>query len=100
MRTLVIGAGAVGGYFGGRLLQARRDVTFLVRQGRAGEVAASGLHIRSACGDATIAAPPTVLTGDLAHTLDLTLLSFKDHDPETTISSMTPAADTRTEMQP
>ena len=31
MRILVVGAGAIGGYFGGRMLQAGRDVTFLVR---------------------------------------------------------------------
>ena len=35
MRILVVGAGAIGGYFGGRLLEARRDVTFLVRSRRA-----------------------------------------------------------------
>jgi DNA polymerase III epsilon subunit-like protein len=31
MRILVVGAGAVGGYFGGRLVEANRNVTFLVR---------------------------------------------------------------------
>ncbi|WP_371412923.1 ketopantoate reductase family protein [Thiomonas sp. X19] len=31
MRILVIGAGVIGGYFGGRLLQAGQNVTFLVR---------------------------------------------------------------------
>ncbi|MDA8442942.1 MAG: ketopantoate reductase family protein, partial [Peptococcaceae bacterium] len=31
MRIVVIGAGAVGGYFGGRLAEAGLDVTFLVR---------------------------------------------------------------------
>ena len=39
MRILVVGAGAIGGYFGGRMLQAGRDVTFLVRPKRAGELA-------------------------------------------------------------
>ena len=39
MRILVVGAGAIGGYFGGRLLQAGRDVTFLVRPKRASELA-------------------------------------------------------------
>jgi len=42
MRVLVVGAGAIGGYFGGRMLQAGRDVTFLVRPRRAGELAAAG----------------------------------------------------------
>ena len=38
MRVLVVGAGGIGGYFGGRLLQAARDVTFLVRPKRAAEL--------------------------------------------------------------
>ena len=47
MRILVVGAGAVGGYFGGRLLEAGRDVTFLVRPRRAAELAKHGLTICS-----------------------------------------------------
>ena len=42
MKILVLGAGAVGGYFGGRLAQAGADVTFLVRQKRAGLMAKEG----------------------------------------------------------
>ena len=43
MRILVVGAGAIGGYFGGRLVEAGTDVTFLVRPRRAEELAADGL---------------------------------------------------------
>ena len=39
MRALVVGAGSVGGYFGGRLASAGRDVTFLVRPRRATQLA-------------------------------------------------------------
>jgi 2-dehydropantoate 2-reductase len=46
VRVLFLGAGAVGGYFGGRLVQAGRDVTFLVREHRARELAESGLRIQ------------------------------------------------------
>jgi 2-dehydropantoate 2-reductase len=53
MRILVLGAGAVGGYFGGRLAQAGEDVAFLVRQGRARQLA-GGLRIESPHGDATV----------------------------------------------
>src|SRR6476646_6753693 len=53
MRSLVLGAGAMGGYFGGRLLEAGRDVTFLVRPARAGRLAAAGLAITSPAGDVT-----------------------------------------------
>ena len=48
MRVLVVGAGAVGGYFGGRLLQAGRDVTFLVRPGRAEQIRKNGFAVRVA----------------------------------------------------
>ena len=63
MRILVVGAGAVGGYFGGRLLQAGRDVTFLVRPRRAAELAKHGLTIRSPVGDFHRPSPPTVSAG-------------------------------------
>ena len=46
MRVLIVGAGAIGGYFGGRMLQAGRDITFLVRPRRALELAAAGLVIK------------------------------------------------------
>src|SRR5580704_14538164 len=71
MRILVVGAGAVGGYFGGRLLHAGRDVTFLVRPRRAAELAKHGLTIRSPVGDFHRPSPPTVLQEDLAQPFDL-----------------------------
>ena len=51
MRIVIVGAGAIGGYFGGRLLEAGRDVTFLVRPRRAAQLAKTGLAIRSPRGD-------------------------------------------------
>ena len=44
MRILVVGAGATGGYFGGRLLESGADVTFLVRPGRAAQLQAAHLQ--------------------------------------------------------
>jgi uncharacterized protein YbjT (DUF2867 family) len=66
MRTLVVGAGAIGGYFGGRLLETGRDVTFLVRPRRAAELARTGLAIRSRLGDADLPEPPLVFADKLA----------------------------------
>jgi 2-dehydropantoate 2-reductase len=51
MRILVVGVGATGGYFGARLLQAGRDVTFLVRPRRAAQLAEHGLRVKSPHGD-------------------------------------------------
>ncbi|MGW6742678.1 ketopantoate reductase family protein [Streptomyces sp. NPDC055025] len=48
MRLLVVGAGATGGYFGARLVRADRDVTFLVRPGRAAVLRERGLRITGA----------------------------------------------------
>jgi 2-dehydropantoate 2-reductase len=100
MRTLVVGAGAVGGYFGGRLLEAKRDVTFLVRQRRAQELASRGLQIRSPFGDATLAAPPTVLSGGIAGAFDLILLSCKAYDLENAIAAVRPAVGPETAILP
>jgi 2-dehydropantoate 2-reductase len=80
MRVLVVGAGAIGGYFGGRLLQAGRDVTFLVRPHRAAELAGKGLIIKSPRGDFTQRAPATLLAENIAHPFDLVLLSCKAYD--------------------
>lgn len=100
MRILVVGAGAVGGYFGGRLLEARQDVTFLVRPRRAAELSRSGLIIRSRFGDVTIPQPPRVLAEDLRESFDLVLLSSKAFDLESAIASLAPAVGPNTAILP
>lgn len=90
MRILVVGAGAIGGYFGGRLLQAGRDVTFLLRPKRAALIAERGLVIRSPVGDATLAAP-TVTADQLATPFDLILLSCKAYDLDSALADVAPA---------
>ena len=42
---LVLGAGGIGGYFGGRLAETGADVTFLVREGRRKSLVEDGLRI-------------------------------------------------------
>jgi 2-dehydropantoate 2-reductase len=100
MRILVVGAGAVGGYLGGRLLQAGRDVTFLVRPRRAERLAEAGLLIRSPVGDLHIADPPTVLASGLGKPFDLVLLSCKAYDLEDAIESFAPAVGPDTMILP
>ncbi|MCC8966139.1 oxidoreductase, partial [Bradyrhizobium sp. Pear76] len=73
MRVLVVGAGAIGGYFGGRMLQGGRDVTFLVRPRRASELASAGLVIKSPNGDVTLSNPPTVQADKLSDKFDVVL---------------------------
>ncbi len=91
MRILVVGAGGVGGYFGGRLLAAGRDVTFLVRPARAERLANAGLQIRSPYGDVSIATVPTVLDQAIAGPYDLVLLSCKAYDLDSAMSAVAPA---------
>jgi 2-dehydropantoate 2-reductase len=100
MRVLVVGAGAIGGYFGGRMLQAGRDITFLVRPRRAGELAASGLVIKSPNGDATLKHPPTVQADALHDKFDVVLLSCKAYDLADAIKSFAPAVGPQTSIIP
>jgi 2-dehydropantoate 2-reductase len=100
MRILVVGAGATGGYFGGRVLQAGQDVTFLVRPKRAAELASAGLVIRSPHGDVTLRNPPTAQASDLGETFDVILLSCKAFDLDDAITSFAPAVGPRTAIVP
>src|ERR1700744_3610245 len=100
MRVLVVGAGAIGGYFGGRLLEAGRDVTFLVRPKRASELASAGLVIKSPNGDVTLKNPPTVQADRLAEKFDVVLLSCKAFDLEDAIQSFAPAVGPQTAIIP
>jgi 2-dehydropantoate 2-reductase len=100
MRTLVVGAGAIGGYFGGRLLEAGQDVIFLVRPRRAAELAVAGLRIRSRRGDVTLSAPPAMLAENLAGPFDLVLLSVKAYDLEDAMASCAPAVGPETVILP
>ena len=100
MRILVVGAGAVGGYFGGRLLQAGRDVTFLVRPRRAAELAKHGLTISSPVGDFHRASPPTLLQENLGEPYDLVVLSCKAFDLEGAITSFAKVVGPETAILP
>lgn len=100
MRTLVVGAGAIGGYFGGRLLELKRDVTFLVRPKRAAELSRQGLGIRSRFGDVNLPRPATVLAENIRETFDLVLLSCKAYDLESALTSFAPAVGPHTVILP
>jgi 2-dehydropantoate 2-reductase len=100
MRILVVGAGAIGGYFGARLLAAGRDVTFLVRPGRAAQLAKTGLVVRSKLGDLDLPPPPTVTADKIAGPYDLVLLSCKAFDLDNAMESFAPAVGLSTAILP
>jgi len=99
MRVLVIGAGAVGAYFGARLLEAGVDVTFLVRANRAAQLR-QGLSVRSPLGDIRIEAPPTVAADKVGKDYGLILLSCKAYDLAGAIDSFAPAVAPDTAIVP
>ena len=79
MKLLVLGAGGVGGYFGGRLAAAGADVTFLVRPARRAQLERDGLRVQSVVGD--IAMPvQTVTASEITPGYDLVLLTCKAYD--------------------
>lgn len=99
MRILVIGAGAVGGYFGARLAEAGRDVTFLVRSGRAAKLA-EGLLVKSPAGDIRLDTPQLATSEQLRAPYDLILLSCKAYDLDDAITSFAAAVGPQTTVLP
>jgi 2-dehydropantoate 2-reductase len=100
MRVLVVGAGALGGYFGGRLLEAGRDVTFLVRPARAEQIARHGLRIESPHGNARLRPRTALAGGDPGGPYDLILLAVKAHALGGAMDDMAPALGPATAILP
>jgi len=99
MRVLVLGAGALGGYFGGRLAEAGGDVTFLVRPARAAALARDGLLIESPFGDVTLTAR-TISAESLKPGWDMILLTCKAYDLADAIVTIRSGVDGQTVILP
>src|SRR3954452_8604402 len=99
MRVLVVGAGALGGYFGGRLVEAGRDVTFLVRPRRAEQIARHGLRIDSLHGNADLR-PRTVRAEDSGGPYDLVILAVKAYSLDAAMADIAPAVGAATAILP
>jgi len=91
MKILVLGAGAVGGYFGGRLAQAGADVTFLVRPKRAEVLAKDGMRISSKAGGDLSFTPKCVLAGGVKPDYDIVLFTAKAYDLPSAVDAIAPA---------
>jgi 2-dehydropantoate 2-reductase len=102
MKILVIGAGAVGGYFGARLTKAGRDVTFLVRERRAEQLRRNGLTVIET--DAEFTVQPKLLSAAELHAkpeaFDLILLSTKAYQLAAAIDDFAPAVGESTAILP
>lgn len=100
MRILIVGAGALGGYFGARLMEVGRDVTFLVRLRRAAQLAKTGLVVKSPLGDAHFPAPRLVPADHIGGPYDLIVLGCKAYDLAETMESFAPAVGPETAILP
>ncbi len=90
MRILVIGAGALGGYFGACLVRAGRDVTFMVRPRRAEQLARDGLRVVSPHGDFEVPVT-TALAGTIGEPFDLILVGVKSYSLDEAMDQFAPA---------
>ena len=100
MRFLMVGAGALGGYFGGRLLEAGRDVTFLLRPRRAAQIEKTGLAVQSPFGNLQLPSPPHVLAEDIKVPFDVIVVGSKAYDLDSTMESFAPAVGPNTVILP
>ena len=100
MRILIVGAGSVGGYFGGRLLEAKRDVTFLLRRRRAEQLRQTGLVIRSKAGDLHLPSPPHTFAETISEPFDLVIVACKAYHLVQTMESFAPAVGSETAILP
>ena len=90
MRFLTIGAGALGGYYGGMLLRGGADVTFLVRPRRMAQLAERGLVIKTPDGEFRTPVK-TVSAEGIDGTNDVVLVTCKAYDLDGAIDDFAPA---------
>ena len=99
MRILIVGAGAVGGYFGARLGTSGRDITFLVRPARAAQLRETRLEVLSPHGNVQTT-PKLIAASDIEGPYDLVLLSVKAYTLEAAIQDCAPAVGPKTMILP
>jgi 2-dehydropantoate 2-reductase len=100
MKILIVGAGAIGGYFGGRLLEKGEDVTFLVREKRQKQLRLNGLAAESIHGDMHFTEPKTVLAGENVEPYDVILVSTKSYHLDGAIEDIRPYVGDKTMVLP
>ncbi|MBR0795161.1 ketopantoate reductase family protein [Bradyrhizobium jicamae] len=91
MRYLVLGAGALGGYFGSMLIRGGADVTFLVRPARATQLRRDGLIVKTQDGDELRTQVKVVQRGQLDGSYDVVLLCCKAYDLDPAMDAIAPA---------
>jgi 2-dehydropantoate 2-reductase len=77
MRLAVVGAGGVGGYFGGRLAQAGESVVFIARGAHLEAIRRDGLRVESIAGDFLIRPAETTADPEAAGAVEAVLVCVK-----------------------
>ena len=90
MRILILGAGGIGGYFGGRLAHAGGDVTFLVRDARKAVLDRVGITIESTLGNSS-GPVRSIVARDLTPDYDCVLVTCKSYDLDDAMETIAPA---------
>jgi len=100
VKILILGAGAVGGYWGARLHQAGVDVTFLLREKRAEAVRKNGLVVKSPkTGDAVLPVKVVTKASD-GGPYDVVILACKAYDLPSAMDAVAPAVGANTTIVP
>src|SRR5690606_6406195 len=100
MHVVCLGAGGIGGYFGGRLVEASAaNVTFLVRPGRKAQLQKDGLRVESVHGDFTVPVDAR-LAEEIRSPADYVLLTCKAYDLDSAIEAIRPAVGPNTAILP
>ena len=100
MRWLILGAGALGGFYGARLLQAGADVTFLVRPRRQQQLARDGLLVKTQDGETLRHNVRTLQQGEVEGRYDVVLLTCKAYDLPGAMDAIAPASGDGTAILP
>ncbi|MYL43237.1 ketopantoate reductase family protein [Virgibacillus salexigens] len=88
MHVVILGAGALGGYFGLRYQEAGAKVTFLVRERRAEQIQKHGLAIRSPQGDYNVKDPILCTDPNNIEKPDIVIVSVKGYHLAGTLDSL------------
>jgi 2-dehydropantoate 2-reductase len=99
MRILSLGAGAIGGYFGGRLVEGGADVTFLVRDVRKKLLQSQGLRIESSFGNFSRSVQ-AITREEIKAPFDVVLLTCKAFDLSSALDGIEPAVGANTAVLP
>ena len=100
MRWLILGAGALGGFYGARLLQAGADVSFVVRPRRQQQLALDGLVVKTQDGETLHHKVRTLHQGEVDGRYDVVLLTCKAYDLASAMDAIAPAIGDGTAILP